>query len=110
MTLIKRFLIPIAVFIMLLLIGAYAYHKVENWRYLDSIYFTVATVTTIGYGDFVPKTDTGKIFTIFFSFVGIGTAFYFLSLIGKYLFRKQLREKLISEGRLKFNKGIEKIK
>lgn len=106
----KGFLVPIVIFIVLLLFGAYVYHKLENWRYLDSLYFTVVTATTVGYGDLTPETDAGKIFTIFFAFSGIGMALYFFSMLGKYLFKKQLREKLISEGRIKFNKGIRKVK
>ena len=85
------------------------YSQVENWRYLDSIYFTVVTLTTIGYGDFAPQTDIGKVFTIFFSLAGIGLAFYFFSMVGRYMFRKQLRDRLAEEGRLRTTKGIKKV-
>ena len=61
---------------------------------LDSIYFVVVTVTTIGYGDLFPTTSAGKIFTIFFSFFGIAFAFYFVSMIGSRLFRAQLSERV----------------
>ena len=110
MKLLNRFLVPVMFFIILILIGAYVYHQAEEWRYLDSVYFTVITVATIGYGDFVPQTDAGKIFTMFFSFVGIGMAFYFFSVIGRYIFRKQLRDKLMEDGRLTKNRGVKKVK
>lgn len=84
------------IFILLLVvsIGAYAYHSVEGWNYLDSTYFVVITITTIGYGDLVPQTATGKIFTMFFSFIGIALALYFLSFISSNLFKKHLGRKV----------------
>ena len=102
--------ISIFVFICIILLGAYAYSQVEGWRYIDSVYFTVITITTIGYGDFSPSTDAGKIFTIVFSFAGIAMAFYFLSLIGKFIFKKQLRSKLEELGRIKTFRGIRRVK
>jgi len=110
MRLLSRFLVPVMFFVILILVGAYVYHQAEGWRYLDSIYFTVITAATIGYGDFVPVTDAGKIFTMFFSFAGIGMAFYFFSVIGRYMFKKQLRNKLLEEGRLTKSRGVKKVK
>ena len=49
-----------------------AYHYVEGWRWLDSIYFSVITIATIGYGDIVPKTDPGKVITIIYVLCGLG--------------------------------------
>lgn len=56
----------------LILIASLVYNWVEGWRMVDSIYFAVMTIATIGYGDFSPKTDTGKIFTIFYVLIGLG--------------------------------------
>ncbi len=55
-----------------LALGTVFYHFVEGWRWLDSLYFCVITLATVGYGDFSPKTDPGKIFAIFYVFIGIG--------------------------------------
>lgn len=64
-------------------LGTWFYSKVEGWRALDSLYFTVITLTTVGYGDFSPKTDAGKLFTIFYIFVGIGLLSGFVILLGE---------------------------
>jgi Na+/H+ antiporter NhaC len=81
----KRVYNVILILVILMLVGTFFYHNVEKWRYLDSLYFTVVTITTIGYGDFSPNTDIGKIFTIFFVFSGIATAFYTISLVTRYV-------------------------
>jgi voltage-gated potassium channel Kch len=53
-------------------IGVLFYHHVENWSMVDSLYFSVITLATVGYGDLVPTTDAGKIFTVFYVAIGIG--------------------------------------
>lgn len=67
----------------ILALGTWFYARVEGWRALDALYFTVVTLTTIGYGDLAPQTDAGKIFTIFYIFVGIGLLSGFIILLGE---------------------------
>jgi voltage-gated potassium channel len=55
-----------------LAIGTFFYANTEGWRLLDALYFSVVTLTTIGYGDLAVTTDAGKVFTIVYSLVGIG--------------------------------------
>ena len=55
-----------------LLSGMMFYTSVEGWRWLDALYFSVATISTVGQGDLAPVTDTGKAFTIVYMLVGIG--------------------------------------
>lgn len=58
---------------MLIVVGTTFYHTVENLLLIDAFYLTAMTLTTVGYGDFTPLTNTGKLFTAAYSFVGIGT-------------------------------------
>ena len=57
--------------LILLATGTIFYSSVEDWSILDSLYFSVVTLTTVGYGDLSPTTTVGKAFTILYIFFGI---------------------------------------
>ena len=63
--------------------GTLFYRFVEEWSWLDSVYFTVITLTTVGYGDLSPTTSTSKVFTIFLVLVGIGVIVAFVERIAR---------------------------
>lgn len=56
----------------LIVIATIVFWLVEGWSLLDSAYFSVVTIATVGYGDLAPKTAFGKIFTMVYIFCGIG--------------------------------------
>ena len=55
----------------LLVTGTIFYSLVEGWSPGDSSYFSVVTLTTVGYGDFTPDTTAGKLFTVVYIFFGL---------------------------------------
>ena len=68
-------------FLLSLLVGATLfYYSVEGWSIIDALYFSVMTMSTIGYGDLVPTTTWSKLFTISFSILSIG---FFVAVIAK---------------------------
>ena len=81
----KEFRSLLLAVVFILLLGAVFYNQVEGWNYLDSLYFTTSTLTTIGYGDFVPKTDLGKAFTILYIIVGMGTMLGFVNVVAHHV-------------------------
>jgi voltage-gated potassium channel len=68
------FLIPLAV----VFIGTAGFMVIEKLSFLDALYFTIATIATVGYGDIHPVTAAGKVFAIIIIIFGIGT---FLALV-----------------------------
>ncbi|KYG80197.1 ion channel [Roseivirga ehrenbergii] len=67
--------------ITVLVIGTVTYHYLEQWTWLDSLYFSIITLTTVGYGDFSPQTDWGKIFTIIYIVIGVGLILTFINTV-----------------------------
>ena len=63
--------------------GTVFYTNIESWRAFDALYFSVMTLTTVGYGDLAPVTDAGKLFTVFFVFGGLGIVFTFLTTLAR---------------------------
>jgi voltage-gated potassium channel Kch len=73
----------------LILFGTLLYQLIEGWSWVDALYFTTVTVTTVGYGDLVPTHDISKLVTVFYSFIGIGSFLYLLSTVGTDFMRYQ---------------------
>jgi voltage-gated potassium channel Kch len=101
---------PLLLFFGMIFVGAGAYTQIEGWNYLDALYFSVATATTVGYGDLFPVTAFGKIFTIIFAFCTIGFAFYFFTLVGKYFLTHRLKKEILEARNLKNKKGVRVVK
>ena len=81
----KKYLPILISLVIMLTLGTTLFHFVENGRWLDSLYFCVTTLTTVGYGDFSPQTDAGKIIFIFYILSGLGILFTFINAFSKKL-------------------------
>jgi voltage-gated potassium channel Kch len=72
--------------LVLLTIGTVFYHLVEGLSWINAYYFSVVSLATVGYGDFAPHTNAGKIFTTFYIIFGVGLLTTFIS----YNFRRSV--------------------
>jgi hypothetical protein len=59
--------------------GTIAYHLLEEWSWVDSLYFSVVAVTTVGFGDLTPSTDVSKLFTVAYVLSGVAIIATFLA-------------------------------
>jgi len=73
-----------------LAIGTVFYHYVEGFTWIDSYYFSVVTLATVGYGDLAPRTIAGKLFTTFYIFAGVGMLATFFSFLVKMRAAKRI--------------------
>jgi voltage-gated potassium channel len=78
-------------FIAILAAGTAGYYVLEGLSLFDAFYMTVVTVATVGYGDIVPRTAGGRVFTMVLIVSGVGMTYYSFT----YLFS------LMVEGQLK---------
>lgn len=62
-----------------ILVGTVAFHLLEGWSILDSLYVTAQTVTTVGFGDLSPRTRLGRAFATVFMMIGVGIVLYALT-------------------------------
>ena len=65
--------------VVIILTGTIFYTLVEGWNLLDSLYFSVITLTTVGYGDLSPTVPASQVFTIFYILIGIGVLLAFIN-------------------------------
>jgi voltage-gated potassium channel len=87
LTPLPRFLLPTRARIRIVLLavlaaialGTLTFHLLEGWSILDSLYVTVQTVTTVGFGDIAPRTALGRAFATLFMIVGVGVVLYALT-------------------------------
>ena len=79
--------------ITVVILGTVVFHLLEKWSWIDSLYFTVITLATVGYGDLTPTTPVGKLFAVIFVISGVGI---FLAFLDKVMEQRVERR----EGRL----------
>jgi voltage-gated potassium channel len=80
-----------------LLTGTIFYSVQEGWGVIDAFYFSVTTLTTVGFGDPAPTTPGGKLFTVGYILSGLGLIAAFINAIAA--------ENLSSRTRRRRNEG-----
>ncbi len=92
---------------MLLAIGVLGFKLISNYSWVDAIYMTVITITTVGFGEVQPLDDFSKIFTIFLILTSVVIVGYALSIITEYILSRNNIEELKQK---KMQKKIDSLK
>jgi voltage-gated potassium channel len=91
----KYFKEAILIFLLILLcfsIGISGYMLIENFTFLEALYMTVTTISTVGFQEVHPLSDSGRIFTILLIVSNIGLFFYGVTLIAKFIIEGEFRK------------------
>lgn len=91
----------------LLLLGTFGYKFLLDVSFLDAIYMTVITISTVGYAEVAKMDSEAKIFSIFLIFISLGTVGYLFSSIVSSLLEGDLR---LAWRRKRMEKDIAKLK
>lgn len=61
--------------------GAFAYTQMEPWNFRESLYFCFVTLSTVGFGDYLPSSPTSKVFSIFYMLFGLGVCMLIIAVL-----------------------------
>lgn len=71
-----RLFVPFLIIALLLAIGTVGYMVIEGWNWIDALFMTVITFSTVGFGEVRPLSLQGRVFTIFLIFLGVAFVAY----------------------------------
>jgi voltage-gated potassium channel len=103
----KKLFLALALIIIVIAFGTAGYQLIEGWNFLDALYMTIITLTTVGYREVHELSSRGMIFTIVLLMVGVGTFLYALSAGAKIILEGELQELF---GRKRLEKKIKELK
>ena len=103
----KRLLLSAALIALIVSFGTAGYMAVEGWDFIDSLYMTVITLTTVGFKEVHDLSFSGRIFTIVLLIGGVGTVFYTLGIGAKFIVEGELQEIF---GRQRLEKKLKDLK
>lgn len=90
-----------------ILIGSFGFRIIESYSWLEAVYMTIITVSTIGFMEVKPLSDAGRIFTIFLIAANFTVIAYLVSVVSGYLFDGEFRK---DYQLYKMKKQIEELK
>lgn len=102
-----RVIIGILLLIAMVVLGTAGYMTIEGWSFLDALYMTAITLSTVGYGEVHDISPSGRVFSVIFIFAAVSFTFYLAGSIIQFMMEGRIREIL---GRRKLEKGIQNLK
>ena len=103
----KHLILSALLTLCIFLCGTLGYMVIEGWDVLDSVYMTIITLTTVGYGEVHEVSEAGRLFTIFLIFVGVAFCVYVAGSVVQFMVEGRIRTIL---GRRSLDRKIDGLK
>jgi len=103
----RHLIISISISILIIAAGTIGYMMIEGWPFVDALYMTVITISTVGFKEVNQVGEGGRIFTMFLVFSGVGFTLYVAAAVVQFMVEGRIR---IIMGRRRLNKKIDRLK
>jgi voltage-gated potassium channel len=103
----KHLIFAVLLVIFIISLGVAGYMIIEGWNFLDALYMTVTTLTTVGYGEVHEMSKMGQVFTILLIFIGVTFFLYVAGAVVQFMVEGRIR---IILGRRRLDKKIDRLK
>ncbi|MFI8378841.1 potassium channel family protein [Leeuwenhoekiella sp. NPDC079379] len=103
----NRFYVAILLVLGTLCLGIMGFRYLALYTWIDAVYMTIITISTVGFGEVQPLNDTAKLFTVVLILVSVVVLGYAISIITEYILRRSNVE-LLKKRRVQ--KKIESLK
>lgn len=103
----KHLITGIIIALCIVLFGTVGYILIEGWEFLDSLYMTIITISTVGFSEVHHISKAGRLFTIVLVFFGVGFTLYIAAAVVQFMVEGRIR---IILGRRRLEKKIDRMK
>ncbi|WP_298425420.1 potassium channel protein [uncultured Kordia sp.] len=97
----SKFYLALSLLIFVFSVGVFGFRMISNANWIDAIYMTVITVTTVGFKEVVPLDESGKLFTVFLIIISVFVFAYAISVITEYILSRSTLKNIIQRKTLK---------
>ncbi|MBL0712934.1 MAG: potassium channel protein [Desulfosarcina sp.] len=104
---VRHLIVSLILAFLILIIGTFGYMLIEGWNFMDSLYMTVITISTVGYGEVRQVDLVGRVFTIFIVLTGVGFSVYVAGAVVQLMVEGQIRQIM---GRRRLDQKIKRLK
>lgn len=102
----RQILKIVLILLSIITFGVSGFLIIEGWPFLDALYMTVITVSTVGYREIHPLSRAGEMFVIALIILGVGAFLFIISSIAEFVVAGHFVGAL---GRRKMKKAIEAL-
>lgn len=103
----RHLILSVLMAFVIVVFGSAGYMLIEGWGFLDAVYMTVTTLTTVGFGEVHAMSRAGQIYTIVLIVAGVGFILYVAGTVVQFMVEGHIRAIL---GRRRLDKKIDRLK